>query len=83
MKKDFQEILNSLKQVNSDLLNNEYLTKARVNRIIKAREQLTKAHLMSCECSSFQLQYNQGCHCDKGDAIDQAKHELRYAINGL
>ena len=51
-------------------------------RLIKeARDVITQARHIKCVCGSFALQYNQGCECVAGKAVQKARKNFWHLIN--
>lgn len=51
----------------------------RVGVLRATRDNLEAAHKIRCTCTGFTLQYEGGCQCERGKAINAAK-DLRAAV---
>lgn len=54
-----------------------------LDEIRRAKDALNKAEQLKCICSSFTLQYDGGCECNRGEKIVEAEKRLQCLINKI
>lgn len=56
---------------------------AHLEELFEARASLASAKTLQCVCRSFDVQYNGGCVCARGEAVKSAEERLRAAVEAL
>lgn len=54
-----------------------------LEQIKKVRDEIARIEKLNCTCGSFALQYNQGCDCKKGQALEVAEKRLNNLIESI
>lgn len=57
------------------------LTPVSLEHIVDCHRSLAHAEALRCTCSSFELQYNQGCQCERSKYIASAHRCLQNLLN--